>query len=109
MGESDEAARLVHVRGAFGRVFLATEPALGGRQVVVKVAPHAGGIPGFSSLMLRLPDEKFTVGVLANANPFRPNADPYDLAHQMVDIYLADKLAPPIIVNTNASPNRVTP
>lgn len=30
-------------RGAFGRVFLATEPAIGGRQVVVKVAPHGGG------------------------------------------------------------------
>ncbi len=30
-------------RGAFGRVFLATEPALGGRQIVVKIAPHAGG------------------------------------------------------------------
>lgn len=30
-------------RGTFGRVFLATEPALGGRQVVVKVAPHGGG------------------------------------------------------------------
>jgi eukaryotic-like serine/threonine-protein kinase len=29
-------------RGAFGRVFLATEPALGNRQVVVKVAPHGG-------------------------------------------------------------------
>jgi eukaryotic-like serine/threonine-protein kinase len=30
-------------RGAFGRVFLATEPALSGRQIVVKIAPHAGG------------------------------------------------------------------
>ena len=30
-------------RGAFGRVFLATEPALGDRQIVVKIAPHAGG------------------------------------------------------------------
>lgn len=30
-------------RGAFGRVFLATEPALGNRQVVVKAAPHADG------------------------------------------------------------------
>ncbi len=30
-------------RGAFGRVFLATEPALGGRQIVVKIAPHGGG------------------------------------------------------------------
>jgi len=30
-------------RGAFGRVFLAIEPALGRRQIVVKIAPHAGG------------------------------------------------------------------
>ncbi|MCE5268292.1 MAG: serine/threonine-protein kinase [Planctomycetaceae bacterium] len=30
-------------RGAFGRVFLATEPAIGDRQVVVKIAPSAGG------------------------------------------------------------------
>ena len=29
-------------RGSFGRAFLATEPALGGRQVVVKIAPHGG-------------------------------------------------------------------
>ena len=29
-------------RGSFGRVFLATEPALGDRPVVVKVAPHGG-------------------------------------------------------------------
>jgi eukaryotic-like serine/threonine-protein kinase len=29
-------------RGSFGRVFLAREPALGGRQVVVKVAPQGG-------------------------------------------------------------------
>lgn len=33
-------------RGAFGRVFLATEPAIGGRQVVVKVAPKGGGEAG---------------------------------------------------------------
>ncbi len=30
-------------RGAFGRVFLAHEPAIGGRQIVVKVAPQGGG------------------------------------------------------------------
>ena len=29
-------------RGTFGRVFLANEPSLGNRQVVVKVAPHGG-------------------------------------------------------------------
>ncbi|MEN6451711.1 MAG: serine/threonine-protein kinase [Thermoguttaceae bacterium] len=30
-------------RGAFGRVFLATEPAIGGRPIIVKIAPRAGG------------------------------------------------------------------
>ncbi len=30
-------------RGAFGRVFLATEPAIGGRKIVVKVTPQGGG------------------------------------------------------------------
>lgn len=30
-------------RGSFARVFLASEPALGGRLVVLKVAPHGGG------------------------------------------------------------------
>lgn len=30
-------------RGAFGRVFLATEPAIGDREVVVKVTPYGGG------------------------------------------------------------------
>ena len=29
-------------RGTFGRVFLATEPSLGNRRIVVKVAPHGG-------------------------------------------------------------------
>jgi len=30
-------------RGSFARVFVASEPALGGRAVVLKVAPHGGG------------------------------------------------------------------
>jgi CubicO group peptidase (beta-lactamase class C family) len=54
---------------------------------------HSGERPGFSSMLIRLPDEKFTVVVLANSDG-RPNTAPYDLAYQLVDIYLADKLAP---------------
>lgn len=69
---------------------------------------HGGSRPGFNSMLIRLPDEKFTVAVLANADG-RPNAIPHDLAYQMVDIFLADKLAPPVIVNTNVSPNLKTP
>ncbi len=80
-----------------------------GRYRGLRDISHGGGIPGFSSLLLRLPDEKFTVVVLANALGGRPNALPHDLVYQMVDIYLADKLALPAIANTNVSPNLVTP
>src|SRR5262249_42539874 len=42
--------------------------------------------------------------VLANADPGRTNAMPDLLAQQLVDIFLADKLVPPPVVNTNVSP-----
>jgi D-alanyl-D-alanine-carboxypeptidase/D-alanyl-D-alanine-endopeptidase len=51
-----------------------------------------------------VPDEKLTVAVLANAGPDRPNADPKPPGRQLVEIFLADKLAPLPIVNTNISP-----
>jgi CubicO group peptidase (beta-lactamase class C family) len=65
---------------------------------------HGGGLNGFLSFLLRVPDETFTVAVLANASPGRTNAIPLVLARQLVDIYLADKLAPVPNVNTNVSP-----
>lgn len=65
---------------------------------------HGGGLPGFSGMLVRLPDEKFTVAILANAMPSQPGAEPQALAHQLVDIYLADRLAPLPIVNTSISP-----
>jgi len=66
---------------------------------------HGGGLNGFVSCLLRVPDEKFTVTVLANAQPGRTNAQPDRLALQLVDIFLADKLVPLPIINTNVSPN----
>jgi CubicO group peptidase (beta-lactamase class C family) len=65
---------------------------------------HGGGLNGFSSFLLRVPDEKFTVAILANAQPGRTNANPDRLGQQLADIYLADKLAPLPIANTNVSP-----
>jgi len=64
---------------------------------------HAGGVDGFRSIVLRLPGEKFTVAILANAGPGRTNAILELLAAQLMNIYLADKLAPLPIVNTNVS------
>jgi CubicO group peptidase (beta-lactamase class C family) len=70
----------------------------------LRVVSHDGGLPGFRSCLKRVPDEKLTVAVLANAKPGRTNADSENLAHQLVDIYLADKFPPPPIVNTNVAP-----
>jgi hypothetical protein len=76
-----------------------------GRHRGLREISHGGGLNGFSSYLLRVPDEKCTVTVLANTQPGRTNAQPDRLAQQLVDIYLADKLAPLPIVNTNVSPN----
>jgi CubicO group peptidase (beta-lactamase class C family) len=55
---------------------------------------HGGGLNGFSSFILRLPRENFTVAVLANAQPGIPGAEPGRLAQLAVQIYLGEKLGP---------------
>jgi CubicO group peptidase (beta-lactamase class C family) len=75
-----------------------------GRHRGLREISHDGGLNGFSSDLVRLTDEKFTVVVLANTLPGRNNIDPHRLAQQLVDIFLADKFAPPPAVNTNVSP-----
>lgn len=55
---------------------------------------HGGGLNGFLSYLLRLPDENFTVAVLANAAPPLPNGNPAALAHEIAELYLGDKLPP---------------
>jgi CubicO group peptidase (beta-lactamase class C family) len=55
---------------------------------------HGGGLNGFSSFILRLPRENFTVAILANALPGAPSADTARLAHLVTEIYLGEKLEP---------------
>jgi CubicO group peptidase (beta-lactamase class C family) len=55
---------------------------------------HGGGLDGFSTYLLRLPKQNFTVAVLANALPGAPGVDPSQLAHLVTEIYLGDKLEP---------------
>jgi CubicO group peptidase (beta-lactamase class C family) len=70
----------------------------------LRVIWHEGGLPGFRSMLLRVPDEKLTVAILANAGPGRTNAIPKLLTVQLGKIFLADKLAPLPIVHKNVSP-----
>lgn len=58
----------------------------------VQEISHGGGLNGFSSFLLRLPGQHFTVVVLANALPGGPGADAGGLAHLVTEIYLGDKL-----------------
>jgi CubicO group peptidase (beta-lactamase class C family) len=55
---------------------------------------HGGGLNGFVSFLLRLPQEQFTAVVLVNCAPPPPGVDPGALAHELAEIYLADVLAP---------------
>ena len=59
-----------------------------------QVIAHGGGLNGFSSYLLRLPRENFTVAVLANTQPGATGADPGRLAQLVTEICLGDKLAP---------------
>ena len=70
----------------------------------LRVIWHNGGLNGFRSMLLRVPDEKLTVAILANAEPGRTNAIPESLAGQLVGIFLADKLAPLPSINKKVSP-----
>ncbi len=65
---------------------------------------HGGGLNGFSSFLSRLPTEKFTVAILANSAPGMPKVEPGALAHKLVEIYLADRLAPGPVANMDVSP-----
>ena len=67
---------------------------------------HGGGLHGFTSFLLRITNENFTVAVLANSATPIPNMDTSGLAHDIANIYLADKLQPrpTTIANKSVSP-----
>jgi CubicO group peptidase (beta-lactamase class C family) len=64
---------------------------------------HGGGLNGFSSIIMRLPRENFTVAILANALPGAPGAEPGQLAHLVTEICLGEKLGPRPTRQVNAS------
>ncbi len=56
----------------------------------LKAVAHGGAFYGFRTEMLRIPEQRFTVICLCNAG----NANPTQLARQVADLYLGDKLKP---------------
>jgi CubicO group peptidase (beta-lactamase class C family) len=56
---------------------------------------HNGELNGFKSCLLRVPDEKFTVVVLANTEPGRWKADPDRMARKLENIYLCGQASAP--------------
>ena len=66
---------------------------------------HGGGLNGFSSFILRLPRENFTVAILANAQPGAVGAEPAHLARLVTEIYLGEKLDPSREINAGVSPD----
>jgi CubicO group peptidase (beta-lactamase class C family) len=53
---------------------------------------HGGGLQGFVSQLSRYPGEHFTVVVLVNAEPPPPGLAPSDLARDIAQIFLAEKM-----------------
>lgn len=55
---------------------------------------HTGGLNGFNSALIRLPEKKVTVAVLSNALPNIPGLNPSVVAHEAAQIYLWKELKP---------------
>jgi CubicO group peptidase (beta-lactamase class C family) len=53
----------------------------------LKVVSHGGGAAGYSTAVVRFPDQKFTAIVLSNLGEFSST----NLAKQVADVYLADE------------------
>lgn len=53
---------------------------------------HGGGLDGFSSYLLRLPERNYTVVLLANALPLQPGLNLTQLANKIVDAYFDQEL-----------------
>lgn len=60
----------------------------------LKEISHGGGLQGFVSYLLRLPEANFTAVVLVNAAPPPPGVNPTELARDLAEFYLPEVLAP---------------
>jgi len=75
---------------------------VGGHYRGAKTVIHTGSWAGFRSVVIRLPEKRFAVAILANVS----NLDTVARAHQVTDLYLGDQLVPkPASASSNANTN----
>lgn len=67
---------------------------------------HGGGLNGWSSDLVRLPDQNCTVVVLVNAFPAPPALSPSAISHALAEKFLADEIKklPPIAEDNSIDP-----
>jgi CubicO group peptidase (beta-lactamase class C family) len=70
------------------------------------VISHSGGLNGWSSDLLRLPEQKCTVVALVNASPPPPGLTPGSLTRSLAEQFLADEIKklPPLQEDTSVDP-----
>lgn len=65
---------------------------------------HGGGLHGFLTNVLRLPDKKLTVVVLTNSFPQKPSSLPAALSYLIVEAYIGAELGSPPLPARTAVP-----
>jgi hypothetical protein len=67
---------------------------------------HGGGLNGWSTDLLRLPEQHCTVVVLGNALPPPPGVSPSDISRKLVEHFLADEISkvPPPVEDKTVDP-----
>jgi CubicO group peptidase (beta-lactamase class C family) len=58
----------------------------------LRTVSHGGGLAGFRSQLLRIPERRFTAVVLVNSAPNVPGLDPDALAQEMAELFLGETL-----------------
>ena len=59
----------------------------------MKLLSHGGGLQGFNSYLMRLPEKNFTIAVLANCLPQTPEMGTSALAHNIAAVHLFEQMA----------------
>jgi CubicO group peptidase (beta-lactamase class C family) len=68
-----------------------------------RLVGHDGGLQGFQSSLIRVPDRRLTVVVLSNSAPNVPGLSPGPLAHEILELYLGESMPDRVEPTADAS------